>query len=259
MKDMYFGDQIVDINIDHLPNIEGLAGPAPDTNLLKSIAHFGIIYPIILTRDKDGQYVVVDGRRRLKAAWMQGYLKVKAIIYDNLTSDDTATWALILNDQRSNNLITEFEYLKELSQSGDWETLRKEFGFNKTHVEKVLSLANIIDWEEASSAYEQRKISESALFSLAQLSKDRQKYVMQVLRTKGKVTLADIKEANRLQKQEDIQPLVSIPAEEPEVTPVFGVTEPKIPGIAHLFTDIQKAYEFKNSTSGARLYKMFEV
>lgn len=263
MKDKLFMQHMIElIDLDKLPPNEELEGPEPDDELVRSIHEFGVIYPVIISRDGDGKETIIDGRRRIKACRILEQDSIKVIYYEGLESNDEATWALILNDQRSDNVITEYKYYTKLSETKDWEQLKREYGFNKNHVQKVLSLGKIIELETLTNAYEQGKIAETTLFEIAKLGEERQQYVMNIFETKGKVAFSDVKEAKRIKQKEAMStlrltPVESVPMETTDVF-MFAVAEPDS-NEALLFTNIQEAYEARDKVAGSRLFRLFEV
>jgi ParB family chromosome partitioning protein len=263
MKDKVFMQHMIElIDLNKLPPNEELEGPEPNDELVRSIHEFGVIYPVIISRDGDGNETIIDGRRRIKACRILELDSIKVIYYEGLESNDEATWALILNDQRSDNVITEYKYYSKLSETKDWQQLKREYGFNKNHVQKVLSLGKIIELETLTNAYEQGLVAESTLFEIAKLGEERQRYVMNVLETKGKVAFSDVKEAKQIKRKEamaslQLTPVKTIPAERVEAF-MYAVAEPDS-NMALLFTNIQEAYENRDAVVGSRLFRLFEV
>ena len=65
----------------------------------ESIRENGLIQPISVRKIKGG-YELIAGERRLRACKLIGRQKIEAIVYD-IGDEDSATWALIENIQRS--------------------------------------------------------------------------------------------------------------------------------------------------------------
>lgn len=252
---------IKNLSLTLLPDNNKLEGPEPDEELIKSIKEFGIIYPIIIA-EKEGGFEVIDGRRRIKAARILEHKTIKTINYSGLSPEEEATWALILNDQRSNNVITEYKYYTQLAGDSNWDELRKEYGFNKNHVQKILSLGKIKELELLTNAYEQGSVAETTLFEIAKLGEERQQYIIDVLDSKGKITLSDVREAKHIRQKEAFASLPEMNPLEDVSTHVetfsFAVAQPET-NKAVLFSDIQEAYAERDKVPGARLFKVFEV
>lgn len=69
--------------------------------LTESIKKYGVLQPITVRRLFSGEYELVAGERRLRAAALAGMLKIPAIIAD-LNDSDSAVVALVENIQREN-------------------------------------------------------------------------------------------------------------------------------------------------------------
>ena len=253
-------NEIETVELTALPENKLLEGPEPTDELMATIEKYGIIYPVILSKQRK-KYHIVDGRRRIKAARKLGWETIQAIVYTNVSVEDKAAWALILNEQRSSNVITEYRYYAELIAEDNWEEVRKQCGLNQQHVQKILSLSNINQLDELIPAYEQGKVAESTLFEIAKLGDERQEYVVGVLEAKGKLSLSDVKEAKKVSK---LQAIASMPRFEKmeqvkvkEENPyAFAV---QVNGSeAVLCLTIEEAYELKD-LSDKRIFRLFEV
>lgn len=262
-KDINSEGILVDVPLADLPANEELEGPEPNDELIKSINEFGVIYPIIISVNEEEKETLIDGRRRIKAARILEHETIPVIYYYGLNETDEATWALILNDQRSDNVITEYKYYTKLVENNDWDSLRKDYGFNKNHVQKIMSLGKIVELETLTTAYQQGLVAETTLFEIAKLGEERQQYVMNILENKGKLALSDVREAKRIKQKEAIASLpqltpVDIEVVEPVEVFMFAVAEPES-NAAVLFTNIQEAYEARDKVTGSRLFRLFEV
>jgi len=91
--------------------------------LKKSIQHYGVLQPLLVTAGQGGTYILVAGERRLRAAKLAGLKTVPCVVgeYDNRQK---AEIALIENIQRANlnyleeamaiqRLLTEFDVTQE--------------------------------------------------------------------------------------------------------------------------------------------------
>jgi ParB family chromosome partitioning protein len=70
-------------------------------NLAKSISQHGIIQPVLVTKSKGGEYQLIAGERRLKAAKEAGLLEIPAVI-TSIAEDKRLELSLIENIQREN-------------------------------------------------------------------------------------------------------------------------------------------------------------
>lgn len=67
--------------------------------LAQSISEHGVISPITLRKDSDGQYMIIAGERRYRAAKMSGLTTIPAYIR-TAKDEQVMEWALIENIQR---------------------------------------------------------------------------------------------------------------------------------------------------------------
>ncbi|MBU1863029.1 MAG: ParB/RepB/Spo0J family partition protein [Candidatus Omnitrophica bacterium] len=114
-------------------------------DLVSSIKEKGIIQPIIVSKNKDGEhYDLICGERRLLAAEKAGLVQVPAVVKD-ATSDDFLELALIENIQREDlNAVEEAEaYMKLFERGLAHEEIAKKVGKDRTTVVngmRILSL-----------------------------------------------------------------------------------------------------------------------
>ncbi len=69
--------------------------------LRDSIKEFGVLQPLILKREVNGDYLLIAGERRLRAAIMAGLDRVPAVIKD-ASDEEVSLIALVENIQREN-------------------------------------------------------------------------------------------------------------------------------------------------------------
>jgi len=100
--------------------------------LADSIATSGIIQPLAVRKKEDGNYELIAGERRLKAAVMAGLRRVPCILHK--TDDETAAlYSVIENLQRSN--LTVFE------ESNGINRLITEYGMSQAEAAARLGIA----------------------------------------------------------------------------------------------------------------------
>ncbi len=81
-----------------------------------SIAEHGVLQPLIVRRRENGQYEIVAGERRWRAA-RRANLKTVPCVISNIASRDALTVALVENIQREDlNVIEEAESYRKLSE-----------------------------------------------------------------------------------------------------------------------------------------------
>jgi len=96
--------------------------------LVASIKEKGILQPIIV-RDVDGEYEVVAGERRLRAARAAGLAEIPVIV-KNVSNQEALVLALVENIQR--------EELNAIEEAESFSRLIEEFGFSQEEVAKAV-------------------------------------------------------------------------------------------------------------------------
>ena len=113
--------------------------------LARSIRTYGVIQPIILKEEGDGQYLIIAGERRYRAAEMAGLDKIPA--YIKTTEDENiAELALIENIQREdlNAIETALAYQRLIDANGfTQEQLSERVGKKRTTVTNYLRLLKL--------------------------------------------------------------------------------------------------------------------
>lgn len=97
--------------------------------LRDSIKEFGILQPLILKKEDSGNYMVIAGERRLRAAAMAGLEKVPAIIRD-ATEEEAGMIALVENIQREN--------LGYIEEAKAYKCLMEKYGFSQLELSERL-------------------------------------------------------------------------------------------------------------------------
>ncbi len=129
MNTVSSGEQIVELPIDAI-----VANPWQPRNsfdhdkleeLANSIREFGIIQPLIVTQKGAGQYQLVAGERRLKAAKLVGLASVPAVIR-KIEDQKKLEISLIENVQRHN--------LNPLEEAISYKRLMDEFSLTQEEV-----------------------------------------------------------------------------------------------------------------------------
>ena len=90
--------------------------------LRDSLKEFGILQPLILRKESAGDYMVIAGERRLRAAAMAGLDKVPAIIRD-ASEEEAGMIALVENIQREN--------LGYIEEAKAYKCLMEKYGFSQ--------------------------------------------------------------------------------------------------------------------------------
>lgn len=128
------GDRIIYLSVEKItPNPYQ---PRRDFNeeqlqeLADSVRIHGILEPILVSRKKDGEYELVAGERRLRAAKLAKIKEIPAIVRE-ATERQKVAWALTENLQRSDlNIMDELE---------SYHFLQKEYGLTYEDVSNGFS------------------------------------------------------------------------------------------------------------------------
>lgn len=259
--------QVAEVKLEDLPPNGDLEGPEPSRELLSSVASVGIVYPIIVLRWEDELHVI-DGRRRIKAARACNMDTIVANIFTDIREDDQAAWAIILNEQRSVNPVTEYQYYKALMAKANWEEVISQYQINKAHMDRIMSLDNLASIDFISS-YEDGKIAESTLFEIAKLGEPRQKYLLGILDTKGKLTAKDVKQARTARTNAVLEASSEHfkdmnMREQVSKAPAMLYATLSTTDIEHadvqLFADFHQAWQYKlEHGNGTKMYQLIEV
>ncbi|MCZ6706735.1 MAG: ParB/RepB/Spo0J family partition protein [Chloroflexi bacterium] len=112
--------------------------------LAASIRENGVLQPILVRRTEPGQYTLVAGERRWRAAQMAGLDTVPAIV-DNTVDTDALILALVENIQRQDlTPLEEAHAYQRLVESGlTQEQIAKDVGKSRSAVSNALRLLQL--------------------------------------------------------------------------------------------------------------------
>lgn len=128
--------------------------------LVDSIRQYGIIQPVIVSQNEGGEYELIAGERRLRAAKIIGLEKVPAIVRD-AGAQEKLEVALIENLQRENlnPVETALAYRKLIDEFNlSQEDMAKRVGKSRSSVANTLRVLNLP--EEIQNALMEGKITE---------------------------------------------------------------------------------------------------
>ena len=113
--------------------------------LRDSIKEFGILQPLILKKQSDGEYLLIAGERRLRAAAMAGLDRVPAIIRD-ADDEEINLIALVENIQRENlGYIEEAKAYKNIMEKYDMSQmeLSEKLGKNQSTISNKIRILTL--------------------------------------------------------------------------------------------------------------------
>lgn len=144
--------------------------------LAESIKQKGVIQPILVTDLGNGQYELVAGERRWRAAKLAGLLEIPAIIKD-FSEEDKLEIALIENIQRENlNPIEEALAYKEIMErlNLSQDELAQKIGKKRSSIANTLRLLKLPDSIQQKIIY--KELTEGHARAILMLS-DRDKMI----------------------------------------------------------------------------------
>lgn len=113
--------------------------------LAKSIKENGLIQPILLRKTAKGNYEIIAGERRFRAAKIAGLKTIAAVIRE-ISDHEALEFAIIENVQRSDlSLIEEANSYKQLIGEFSYtqEQIGKKLGKSRSHVANLLRLLSL--------------------------------------------------------------------------------------------------------------------
>ena len=113
--------------------------------LRDSIREFGVLQPLILKKQEDGNYLLIAGERRLRAATMAGLDRVPAIIKE-ANEEEISLIALVENIQRENlGYIEEARAYKDIMEKYGISqlTLSEKLGKNQSTISNKIRILSL--------------------------------------------------------------------------------------------------------------------
>lgn len=121
--------------------------PEAIQELAASIKEKGILQPVLVKKIKEGQYMLICGERRLRAAQICGLTEVPVIVKE-VASEEFLEWALIENIQRQDlNALEEAEAYARLAEERmlSQDEIAKRVGKERSTVANCLRLLRLPD------------------------------------------------------------------------------------------------------------------
>lgn len=114
--------------------------------LASSIREHGILQPLLIQPGPGGDYILVSGERRLRAASIAGLSSVPAVLIDPAKPDASLTIALVENIQRTDlnplELARAFKKLEE-EYGRTQEEIARMVGKSRSHVSNTVRLLDL--------------------------------------------------------------------------------------------------------------------
>jgi ParB/RepB/Spo0J family partition protein len=163
--------------------------------LVESVARRGVIKPVLLALLPSGDYEVIDGRRRVRAAMEAGREGIKAIV-SHTEGPVPAALGLHLHVTRSANVAAEVQQIRQLQQMGHSDTaIARATGMALPTIRKRALLNQLP--EPLAVALEDGRISASVAEATAKCpAADRETLANQFIAT-GRLTLGMVEDTRR--------------------------------------------------------------
>jgi len=111
--------------------------------LAMSIRERGVLEPIVVRPRKEGDYEIVMGERRWRAAQMAGLTQIPAIIRE-MSDEDASIDGLLENFQREDlNPVERAKAIKKLLDFMSWEKCLKTLGVSDSTMRRYLDLLDL--------------------------------------------------------------------------------------------------------------------
>lgn len=174
-------------------------GPPPTPQFILSIRQHGVLTPITLMEDDEtGErvFVLIAGRRRVKAALQVGMTEIPALIFP---IGITPTLALIDHAHRHANPAADLRNIEDLLDKGyDEKRISVATGMTVGTIRSRLKLAELPS--ELRDAFDDGKLSLGVANDLTKLSAEAQTELAIQFEETGTVTALDVKKLRRVQR-----------------------------------------------------------
>ena len=167
-----------------VPPIRGHFTDEDLARLVASIKEHGILVPIMV-RERGGRFEVVDGDRRLNAAWRADLREIPVVVYA-LDDSQTHIQRMLANlDRHDPDPVSEAKYIAHVVNSGGFtvEQFAEKLGRSLEWVEGRLLIAEMPEYMQR--ALSEQKISLGVCMELFEISDDntRERYFAEALRS----------------------------------------------------------------------------
>jgi ParB/RepB/Spo0J family partition protein len=153
--------------------------PRPSKGFVESLKEEGVIEPVVLQETANGQYLILDGRRRIEGSELAGLGEVPAVVYgvDEIDTNNFDLILLKLQFLRSPNPGRELAAVKRRIREGRTiEEIAESIGVNVVRVRRLFRLSNLC--ATGLKLLCSGHISETKALSLARLPTDVQESLL---------------------------------------------------------------------------------
>jgi ParB family chromosome partitioning protein len=182
--------------------------------LADSIKENGLLQPITLRKSDEGQYEIIAGERRFRAAKLLGLKEIPAII-KKVNNHEALELALVENVQRSDlSLMEEADGYKQLMEEFSYtqEQVAKKTGKSRSHIANILRLLDLP--ESVRKMVDQKQLSMGHARAIIN-SKDPEALARKII--DEQLTVRDIEDEVRSQKVDAIKENPSVAQRETSV------------------------------------------
>lgn len=179
----------------------------PTTAFVENVRQFGVITPIVVL--DDGQKcIVADGRRRVLAAQQVGLPHITATVYAiNSFMPDVMT--MLLNEQRHDNPLADFNAIQRLQQRGaNEQEICAATGMSLSRLRRRARLGLL--HPDLFEAFSDGKMSIVIAEACTSLTHDQQQCLLVTLREHGMLRHADIHAVKHARRDANMNALLDL-------------------------------------------------
>jgi ParB family chromosome partitioning protein len=202
----------LDLKLSDLESDSLLLGPDPSPELVRSVGRLGVLQPILVRRTAR-KLLVIEGRRRIKAARANNLDAIPALVVDVSLREQMAM-TLVAHATRRSNVVVEYDAICYLAERGaDESQISEATGLPVQTIRRRMALGRLNN--DLLESFRAGKISASVAENAAKLPKKSQVKLLDILGTAGKITTQDVKEQRRVHREQAVSSLPFSQIEQP--------------------------------------------
>ena len=263
--------KLIKISLDQLPPNNALLSPNPTRELIEDISVRGQTTPIQVTKDANGNYIVIAGRRRIKAirqlheAIPEKWTTVDAVLVDApLDSYSVLGLSSVENNLRTDNPLTDLQAIKYLMDNNPQiseQEISRQTGIPIARIRKRLKLNKLIP--EIAKAVINGDVAISVAEEATKLNHSKQEQLLHIFLEKGKISREDVVKAQQAVVQENANtlpdfPIFDVPAEE-EIVLGYVVLTQLNTFVTQCLCNIEEAIEIKGKDKTLQICKVVVI